>query len=441
MSPLTKVLKALLVVAAVPPAIPANRLAAQTRSNVVAVAQTMFRAGDAATRVASRLRTTYSQTAAQTATTLKAVGYDALMVASALKTEYGSTGAQGYDALTTAGFSPYATGNALLQAGIPVPRDCIDQANQVVPCASFGGMSHTPVMGQLTWSPQKQGFADSLLIITGTNIPPLEVRIASKTLATVSATSNQVIVRLPDTTWKGPLTVRRTNDHVEGKLESSYEVVVPIVTLPWNDFATSALTGAVIDARRWLSGAKIAVGKCTVAGAMAIGGVGVIITTSDLIGEVGTRLIQAGAPFAIATAWHSAFAAAWRAWVMNLTVPGLPWYPAFALWPTSSAPAMANVVTPVGMLVSSGALELAPTVLANRIKTALGTAGTSTQASAAITTFATAFAARAAAYQVGGTVSTVFGSGTVPSLDPPSVPAGPVMGTCSGSQIFNAQSF
>jgi hypothetical protein len=293
----------------------------------------------------------------------------------------------------------------------------------------------------LAWSPKGQGYTDSLLTITGSNIPPVEVRIGSKSLSAVSATSSQVVVRLPATAWQGPLTVRRASDHVEGKLENSYQVVVPVVTLAWDNLAAQALVGALTDARRWLSGAKIAASQCTVTGAIATGGVGAVTTTSDLVGEVGTALTQAGAPVEIATAWHSAFAAGWHAWVQNLTVPGLPWYPTFALWSTSSAPATSNVITPVGALVSTGAAELTPLVLASRIKTALGAAGTSTQASAAITTFATAFAARVAAYQLIGTVSNVLGSGTVPSLNPPSVLAGPVKGTCSGTQIFNAQTF
>lgn len=403
----------------------------------LSVARSMFAAREPATNVATVLKGSHGQGDVSTASVMRTAGYDAVAIAGALKSAFASTGIQAYNALKQAGFGTTTISNALSASGIPVGMDCIDQQNEVVPCGTFGGMTNTPVMGQVTWSPKAQGYVDSTLTISGTNIPVVEVRLGSQVLTQISAHSAKVVVALPDQPTQGPLTMRRVSDGVEGKMENMYHVVAAPAAIDWPALATAAIIAATEDARHWLAGAKIEGAKCTVNSAWAHGIAGVFGTATDFQGAIKSALLQAGAPNEVATAWDSGFRAAWWLWASNVTIPGLPWYPTFDLVPSSAATATQNPPTPLGLLVSSKVAEMSPALLAARIKYAIAPAQVTPAADAAITSFAATMSTKFAAFLLIGMVTNVQGSGNVPSYDPPKVPAGKVVnGTCSGLNVL-----
>jgi hypothetical protein len=396
----------------------------------------MFAARESATNVATELRRTYAQADTSTASLLRTVGYDARAIAGALKNAYVSTGIQVYDALRYAGFATTTINDALSANGIPVGLDCIDQQNNVVPCGAFGGMVNTPVMSQLTWSPTAQGYTDSSLTISGTNIPIVEVRIGPQTLAKISENAGKVVVKLPSQATQGTLKVRRVSDGVEGTLETGYKVVAPPPIIDWPVLATVAITAATEDARHWLAGAKIVNGKCTINGQFARGDPGVFSTATDFEEKVKSALLQTGAPTAVATAWDAAFRAAWWIWANAVTIPTLPWYPLFEAYPGAEASAQQNAPTPLGLLYSTSVAEMSAASLTNRIMLAIGSTAQTTAAATAINSFATTIGTKFAAFQLLGIVTNVQASGTVPTYDPPAMPAGKVIGTCSGLNVL-----
>ncbi|MEW5918117.1 MAG: hypothetical protein AB1762_17070, partial [Gemmatimonadota bacterium] len=157
----------------------------------------------------------------------------------------------------------------------------------------------------------------------------------------------------------------------------------------------------------------------------------------DFSGEIKTTLLQEGAPNEVAAGWDAGFRAAWKLWADAVTIPGLPWYPTFSVVPSSSASASQNVPTPLGMLVSGKVAEMAPTMLLQRIRTAIGPLAMTTDAGNAITSFATTISTKFAAFQLVGMVTNVQAKGPVPTYDPPTVPFGPVVkGTCWGLNVL-----
>ncbi|MEW5917887.1 MAG: hypothetical protein AB1762_15905, partial [Gemmatimonadota bacterium] len=250
----------------------------QAATDPLSVARALFTARETAASVAAVLKRDHAQTSVSTATLLRTVGYDAASTAGALKTVYSTTGGEAYEAMTGAGFNSSATTSALASAGIPVGLDCVDQQNQVIPCGAFGGVPYTPVTSQVAWTPTGQGFTDSSLTITGSNIPVVEVRIGSQTLTQVMANPGRVVVKLPSHPTQGPLSLRRTSDNVVGTLEPMYSVVTAPPVINWAALATKAITAATNEARNWLTGARIDSTKCTVGGTYTFGAVGVFGT-------------------------------------------------------------------------------------------------------------------------------------------------------------------
>ena len=66
------------------------------------------------------------------------------------------------------------------------------------------------------------------------------------------------------------------------------------------------------------------------------------------------RLTLSGDDRAIAIAAAQGIGTNFAAWQNGVTVPGLPWYPAFAAFPGPVAPPMPDIPTPLVALVSSG---------------------------------------------------------------------------------------
>ena len=111
-------------------------------------------------------------------------------------------------------------------------------------------------------------------------------------------------------------------------------------------------------------------------------------------------------------------AEAFAGWCDGVMVPGLPWYPAFALWPAPTAPPMANVPSPLASLPSSGTATLTrnsllDSLIRSRLPAELDRS-TRDRRHALARELADYFEAWLAARQV----MQVMGQGPVPGFDP-----------------------
>jgi hypothetical protein len=120
-----------------------------------------------------------------------------------------------------------------------------------------------------------------------------------------------------------------------------------------------------------------------------------------------------------------AFWNSWKQMMDRVTVPGLPWYPAFAFLPRPVAPPTPNVPTPFIALSQVDVPMTAP-VLKNTFSNFLqGCLEYHEQFSEALAAgISTCFQIWRAQTQV----TNVIGTGTVPTFAPPYVPGGPVVG-------------
>jgi len=119
-------------------------------------------------------------------------------------------------------------------------------------------------------------------------------------------------------------------------------------------------------------------------------------------------------------------------WQDQVTVPGLPWYPAFAAFPGPMAPPMPNVPVPMIACVSA---KITSITLPNDMKSAMDDALDSglkdkdpdKQYEALHDAIATVCAAGFAIW-VAAQTQMVMGKGPIPTFAPPYVPVGPVVG-------------
>jgi hypothetical protein len=118
----------------------------------------------------------------------------------------------------------------------------------------------------------------------------------------------------------------------------------------------------------------------------------------------------------------SAFDGAWKSWQDKITVPGLPWYPAFAAFPGPMAPPMPNIPMPLIVLPSAGEVELKKAMEDN-----LGDKE-AMHASELFDSLAKAFAVVFLLFKSTTVVTNVMGKGPIPTFAPPFVPVGPVVG-------------
>ena len=116
-------------------------------------------------------------------------------------------------------------------------------------------------------------------------------------------------------------------------------------------------------------------------------------------------------------------------WKSQVTVPGLPWYPAFVAYPGPMAPPMPNVPTPLISCVSSG---LSHIISSSKIKDSIYNELPSEMKTLANEAFIQALASQIAmhflTWLAKQQVMMVLGKGPVPSFAPPVVPSGPVVG-------------
>lgn len=121
----------------------------------------------------------------------------------------------------------------------------------------------------------------------------------------------------------------------------------------------------------------------------------------------------------------TAFWGCWKQMLDSVSVPGLPWYPAFAAIPMPVAPPTPNVPTPF-IALNKNALAMAASTLKSTFSISLqGSMDYATQFSEAL---AASIDASFQVWMVQTLVTKVLGTGPVPTFAPPYVPVGPVVG-------------
>lgn len=156
---------------------------------------------------------------------------------------------------------------------------------------------------------------------------------------------------------------------------------------------------------------------------------GPVATAGNLIGPPLDPLIRAHLPLVnnrpspLDAAVSTAISNAWIAFTASVRVPGLPWYPAFAAVPAPIAPPMPNMPTPFIALTSAAGL-LQPGVLRPAI---LAQLNFNRAAEPTVDAVLAAFNLYIQSWLARTMVTTVIGTGPVPSFAPPVVPVGPVV--------------
>ena len=191
--------------------------------------------------------------------------------------------------------------------------------------------------------------------------------------------------------------------------------------------AVGAVTSAFAAAVDTWKGASVFT-NIVVNGPIATGGPGCLIGP-PLGPLMAARFVTLGTDDrAIATAAAQGIAANFAAWQNGVSVPGLPWYPAFAAFPGPIAPPMPNIPTPVIALVSFGLGGMTDPAA---LQTAMSAAANVSLRDRAKTTFAQIAPVVVAQFQskvLASLAKNVLGTGPVPTFAPPYVPVGPVVG-------------
>ena len=120
-------------------------------------------------------------------------------------------------------------------------------------------------------------------------------------------------------------------------------------------------------------------------------------------------------------------------WQDNVTVPGLPWYPAFAAFPGPMAPPMPNVPMPLIACVSPMMTQIMlPTSMSSEMANAfdggLKQKDPDKQYQSLFDAIATVLALAFTIWLPSQQVMLVLGKGPIPTFAPPFVPVGPVLG-------------
>jgi hypothetical protein len=429
------------VLAALTMALTIAPLHAQRTTEAETAARSMLEQRVPAFDATQRLVTDYRLSVEQSAGILTRVGFVRSHVAVAAARTLLRDPALAVSSLRAVGYSAVEVTEALLSTGGLLNMSCIDPNGYPAVCGPSGGTVAT-AMGNLSVAPDSVAYTDSVLTLEGSNIPALFVLIGSVYLTQIEATSQRVRVRLPSTPLSGPLVVRRASDGIKGVLRELYTVIQSPVALNTDLLLEAAVAGAGEEVWNWIAGAAVPEGSCTVNGALAQGAPGSLRSAGSHQGRIRTRLLAAGAPVRLAEGWDRAFQGAWGAYTGLIAIPGLPWYPTFALYAGESAPATANTPTPLGALLSAGALQMSAPHMVPRIVFEVGDVALTDAAKPAIDAFADVIAARFAKWLAFTPVSQVMGSGPVPVRDMGlPVPAGPVVGQCEGTNVLPLASF
>lgn len=201
----------------------------------------------------------------------------------------------------------------------------------------------------------------------------------------------------------------------------------------------SQLVNAVVQATRashsgsWKPQARFQ--GITIHAVSATGGPGCLVGP-DLGGLILSRpqiVTLQGDDRLVATAAAKGIGASFGTWQAGVSVPGLPWYPAFASFPGPMAPPMPNVPSPLAALPSGGQAGLTdPTALQGAMSAHLDPGVKARDQAGDHKQVFGGIAAQVAVYFSGWLASQlvtgVMGTGPVPTFAPPAVPAGPVIG-------------
>jgi hypothetical protein len=117
--------------------------------------------------------------------------------------------------------------------------------------------------------------------------------------------------------------------------------------------------------------------------------------------------------------------AAWLTTQRSVSVPGLPWYPAFAAFPGPMAPPTPNIPSQFLMLTQDLSATTA-TALKQSMQNNLS--GRTEFAAELLDSIATSFSLALTTWRASQLVMLVMGKGPVPTFAPPYVPVGPVVG-------------
>lgn len=159
---------------------------------------------------------------------------------------------------------------------------------------------------------------------------------------------------------------------------------------------------------------------------------GPVATAGQVVGPPMGPLIMASAPKATpmelkySTTISNVINTAWLAYTAGIKVPGMPWYPPFAAFPSPVAPPTPNVPTPL-IAISTAAAAVGAAALKGQM---IGMHG-DPQAQWHKELFdavATGFEKCHQIWEPSTQVTNVLGTGPVPSFAPPYVPVGPVVG-------------
>lgn len=122
----------------------------------------------------------------------------------------------------------------------------------------------------------------------------------------------------------------------------------------------------------------------------------------------------------------------WEAWQGKVTVPGLPWYPAFAAFPGPTAPPMPNVPVPLIACPSAMMSKLTGPEISKAMQGKLDKkvkdADPDKQHVALFDAIGACLAVGFLIWVASQMVMNVLGKGPVPAFAPPYVPLGPVVG-------------
>jgi hypothetical protein len=116
---------------------------------------------------------------------------------------------------------------------------------------------------------------------------------------------------------------------------------------------------------------------------------------------------------------------AWMQFTATVSVPGLPWYPAFLMFPGPMAPPLPNLPVPFAQL-----LQVPVSISAQTMKAQMVSQLADPQAPFAPQLFesiCTAFEQCYDIWKISTMVTNVLGMGAIPTFAPPFVPAGPVV--------------
>lgn len=116
---------------------------------------------------------------------------------------------------------------------------------------------------------------------------------------------------------------------------------------------------------------------------------------------------------------------AWAQFTSSISVPGMPWYPAFAALPSPVAPPMPNIPCPLAAIAPNRISVSKSVVKAMMVSKEPGASSDHQKVYDAV---ADAFEKTVNLFIVSTMVTNVLGTGPVPAFAPPYVPVGPVVG-------------